>query len=214
MADRRRPNIVLLVVIAIAVLAIAAVLVSSSGGDDDDATSSPAPSSTATGGGAETGTVRVEGTALPPFDSTDDDPAVGMQAPVVDGRTFAGSTISIGTGPTVLVFVAHWCPHCQREVPRLVDWFGAGVPDGASLQGVATSINPDRPNYPPSTWLTREKWAFPTLVDDDASTAAQAYGLTAFPYFVVLDAQGKVVARQSGEVDRSGVEELFRAATS
>jgi thiol-disulfide isomerase/thioredoxin len=215
MADRRRPNIVLLVVIAIAVLALAAILVSSGGGGGDDGgSSSPAPSSDASGHDPETRAVKLTGTALPPFEGSDHDPAVGMQAPVAAGTSYAGDDVSIGTGPSVIVFVAHWCPHCQREVPRLVEWFGAAVPKGASLQAVATSINPDRPNYPPSTWLARERWSFPTLVDDDASAAAQAYGLTAFPFFVALDAQGKVVARQSGELDRDGVGALFDKVTS
>jgi thiol-disulfide isomerase/thioredoxin len=216
MADRRRPNIVLLVVIAIAVLALAAVLIGGGGGDDSDATTSSAsqsPSSTASGS-TEAGAVRVSGTALPPFEDAKGDPALGMQAPVVTGTDFAGDAVSIGTGPTLLVFVAHWCPHCQREVPRLVDWFGDSIPGGASLQGVATDIDPRRPNYPPSTWLTREKWTFPTLVDDGSSRAAQAFGLTAFPYFVALDANGKVVARQSGELDRAGVEKLFDEVSS
>ena len=37
------------------------------------------------------------------------------------------------------------------------------------------------------------------LVDDQDSTAAQAYGLSGYPTFVVIDANGKVVDRQSGE---------------
>lgn len=213
MADRRRPNIVVLVVIAMAVIALAAVLVGGRGRHDDATTSSGSPSSTASGTQHETGTVHITGTVLPPFRDASDDPAVGAAAPTVTGTTFAGDAVSIGEGPTLLVFIAHWCPHCQREVPRLVDWFGGGVPGGASIQAVATSISADRPNYPPSSWLTREHWTFPTLVDDADSTAAQAYGLTAFPYFVGIDANGKVVARQSGELDRDGVDALLSAVT-
>src|SRR4051812_41637719 len=101
MADRRRPNIVLLVVIAIAVLAVAALLVGGRG-DDDDATSSgsrsPSSSTGRDSSASETRPVRVRGTVLPPFKSSDDDPAVGMQAPVVDGTSFAGRPVSIGTG--------------------------------------------------------------------------------------------------------------------
>jgi hypothetical protein len=38
------------------------------------------------------------------------------------------------------------------------------------------------------------------LVDAERGTAAAAYGLESFPYFVALDAAGKVTGRASGEL--------------
>ena len=39
--------------------------------------------------------------------------------------------------PKIVVFLAHWCPHCQAEVPRLVDWFGEnGVPDDVDYANI------------------------------------------------------------------------------
>ena len=64
---------------------------------------------------------------------------------------------------------------------------------------MATSTSTQQPNYPPSAWLAREGWRVPVLTDDDGSSAAQAYGLTSFPYFVFIDAGGKVVQRLAGE---------------
>jgi len=40
----------------------------------------------------------------------------------------------------------------------------------------------------------------PVLADDAKQTAATSMGLTSFPYFVFVDAQGKVAARTSGEI--------------
>jgi hypothetical protein len=54
---------------------------------------------------------------------------------------------------------------------------------------------------PPSAWLANEHWPTPVLVDDDKGTAAQAWGLPGFPYFVLVGADGKVKLRLSGEVD-------------
>lgn len=68
-----------------------------------------------------------------------------------------------------------------------------------TLYGLATSIDPDRPNYLPSAWLERESWSVPTLADAADSPAALAFGLSSFPYFVALDAENRVVARASGE---------------
>ena len=44
--------------------------------------------------------------------------------PVIDGRPFDGSPITIGgptDGPTMYVFLAHWCPHCNDEIPELIE---------------------------------------------------------------------------------------------
>jgi cytochrome c biogenesis protein CcmG, thiol:disulfide interchange protein DsbE len=142
------------------------------------------------------------------------DPAVGMMAPKVVGETFSGQTETIAPGskPMVLVFVAHWCPHCQREVPKLADWARGGTRNGVEIRAVATSTTAERPNYPPSAWLAREGFDVPTLADDEAGTAANTYGLTAFPYFVAIDATGKVTARVSGELSKSEFDALVAKA--
>jgi thiol-disulfide isomerase/thioredoxin len=204
----RRPNIVLLVIAAVAVLAIAAVVISSSGGDDDDSASSSSTS--------ETRAVEVTGTALPPFESSTQDPAVGSMTPVVRGQSFDGTTVSVGgKGPSLIVFVAHWCPHCQREVPFLVDYFKQhGMPAGIDVKAVSTSVTEARPNYPPSAWLERESWPAPVLADSATGEAGNAFGLTAFPFFVAIDKDGKVAARGSGELEQPQLEALFKAARS
>jgi thiol-disulfide isomerase/thioredoxin len=206
----RRPNILLLVLAAIVVLAVAAVVVSQAGGDDDSSSSNKTSSSL-----PETRDVAVSGTPLPQLGDAADDPAIGAAAPVVTGEAFDGSKVSIGTGPSLLVFVAHWCPHCQREVPFLVSYFEEhGMPEGVDVYGVATGVDPASPNFPPSAWLDREHWTVPTLVDSADSTTARAYGLSAYPYFVALDKDGEVAARGSGELEAPQLEALFEAARS
>jgi thiol-disulfide isomerase/thioredoxin len=153
----------------------------------------------------QTRAVTVTGTALVPMPDKGDDPAVGVTPPTLQGSSFTGTPITIapGTGgPMLVVFVAHWCPHCQREVPRLVKWIAAGSPP-ANLQifAVSTSVEKDGPNYPPSAWLTRENWPKPAMADDAKDTAAAAWGLKSFPYFVLVGADGKVKYRVTGEVD-------------
>jgi thiol-disulfide isomerase/thioredoxin len=64
----------------------------------------------------------------------------------------------------VVVFVAHWCPHCQAEVPRIVALAKAGKVS-VPIVGVATGTDASAPNYPPSAWLQREGWPYPVLVD-------------------------------------------------
>ena len=113
--------------------------------------------------------------------------------------------------PQVVMFVAHWCPHCQAEVPRIVDLAKQGAFDGLRMSTVATGTNPDYPNYPPSAWLSRENWPFPVMVDSDQSTAAQAYGLSAYPFFVFVGADGKVAGRATGELAPADLTKILDA---
>ena len=49
------------------------------------------------------------------------------------------------------------------------------------------------------------------MVDSPQSTAAQAYGLPSYPYFVFADAQGKVVGRAVGEIAPSDLKRILSA---
>lgn len=169
--------------------------------------SSSSKSDVATGVVSEFSDITVTGDALPAFDSvsTAVDTAIGMPAPVISGKGFTGTSITTeGTGtPMLLLFLAHWCPHCQREVPLLVQWEKDGkTPTGIDVIAVATGTDPANPNYPPSEWLAREEFPalWPVIADSKDKAAANAFGLSGYPYFVLVDAQGKVFKRASGEI--------------
>jgi len=153
---------------------------------------------------AATRPVTVVGAALPELPdraAPDADPARGRPIPEIRGAAFGGAPVAVkGDGkPKVLVLVAHWCPHCQAEVPRLVTWLaGGGVPAGVQVQMISTAVEPSRPNYPPAEWLTRERWPTPVMADDDKATAARALGLSGFPFFVFVAADGTVAGRHAG----------------
>jgi thiol-disulfide isomerase/thioredoxin len=150
------------------------------------------------------GKIEVIGDPLPQFTSEEGDTAVGMMAPVVNGTGFSGNPISTSHGtPMLIMFFAHWCPHCQREVPLLVEWEKSGaVPAGIDVIAIATGTDPANPNYPPSDWLAREQFPalWPVMTDSKSFEAAEAYGLQGYPYFVLVDADGKVAKRMSGEI--------------
>lgn len=157
--------------------------------------------SRSTGPAAEITDASVSGDALPAF-TTGEDPAVGSVAPEISGEAIDGGSIEITPGdgtPKAIAFLAHWCPHCQREVPTVTQWVDDGqLPEGVDLVAVATGNDRNRPNYPPDDWLTREAWPGQTIVDGD-NAAAQAYGLSNYPYWVLVDGEGTVVQRWSGE---------------
>ena len=193
---------------ALAVAALVAVIVAMSG-DDSSTTDAEATA-------FDRAEATVDGTPLPVLPEAGDDPAVGRAAPVLQGQDLDGGQVTQPTSgrPTIILFLAHWCPHCQREVPLVQEWSDAGqLPEDVDLVAVATGITSSRPNYPPSAWLEREHWTAPTIADASGA-AAEAYGLSAFPFWVAVDAQGTVVERRTGELSLAEIEELAAAATS
>ena len=152
---------------------------------------------------AETPVV-VTGMPLPEYPASGTDPAVGMQLPDLEGTSLDGSPMTIRADgrAKAIIILAHWCPHCQAEVPRLVAWLANNPPpDGVDVIGLSTGINETRPNYPPSAWLEREGWELPTLNDDAGSTAYLALGGMSTPGWVFVSADGAVQLRTIGELD-------------
>ena len=193
------------IVAAVAIAAVLAFVLPGTNSPNTGASSSVAPSSSSTAGGGS-GYAALEptisGSGLPDFQNPNDDPAVGLPAPEVSGSDFSGKTVGIKANgrPKVVMFLAHWCPHCQAEVPLVQTWVSAGaVPQGVDVVSVATGIDPSRPNYPPDAWLEREGWTVPTIVDP-SNQVAKAYGLAAYPFWVFIGADGKVAARARGEM--------------
>jgi thiol-disulfide isomerase/thioredoxin len=108
------------------------------------------------------------------------------------------------------MFVAHWCPHCQAEVPAVQEWLDTtGGVSGVRLVAVSTWLAPERDNYPPWTWLKREGWTPPVLADDDAAHVMTAFGGDATPFWVFVDADGNVVARIAGEIDVASLQSVL-----
>lgn len=191
-AQPSRPSLVPIVIgglVMVAVLAVAAVLISS-----PSATELAEPAAAP---------LTIEGGPLPELPASGADPAVGAEIPRLVGTGLNGEIVEIGpaNGAQAIVVVAHWCPHCQAEIPRLSAWLADNdLPEGVRLVTLSTAIDPGRPNYPPSDWLEREGWTAPVLTDDAASSGLAALGLGQFPGFVFVNADGTVASRVTGEI--------------
>lgn len=163
-----------------------------------------------------TGTVAVGGNPLPQFPASGADKAVGVPFPELTGVKVTDSSplaITNDGRPKVLIYIAHWCPHCQKEVPLLTAYFaGKGMPQGVDLYAVSTGVAKDRGNFPPADWLIKEQFPVPTLADDAKNTAFTAAGLTSFPSFVAVGADGTVKLRASGELTVDQFEQVLAAA--
>jgi thiol-disulfide isomerase/thioredoxin len=166
-------------------------------------------------GASEFQNVVVVGDPLPKF-GDGADTAIGMTAPVLEGFGFLGNEVTTTPGtPMLLVFLAHWCPFCQKEVPVLVNWNSSGtVPDNLDVIAVTTGTDEAQPNFPPSVWLANEKWPelWPVLVDNKDQTASNAFGLAGYPFMTLIGSDGKVLWRNSGEISAEALTEAVNAA--
>ena len=162
--------------------------------------------------GLPEGEIRVVGDSLPQYAAeNDDNVALGLAAPTFSAPDQNSEIFQLekNGNSKALLFLAHWCPHCQREVPvvqRFID--SNGVPPGIDVIAVATSIDRGRDNYPPQEWLQREGWSETQIYDLDREIG-EAYGLNAFPYWVFLDKDLNVLARRTGNLPEDMVGALL-----
>jgi thiol-disulfide isomerase/thioredoxin len=191
---------VVLVVVGIA----GAVALGTSGGSSETSTDTVV---TVPGGvqPAEYQKVSATGGLLAPLPESGADTETGKSVAVLKGYDLQGRPISIdpaGEGKaTLVVFLAHWCQFCNREIPVLNKWRESGeVPTGLRVVGITTGSKADQANWPPSKWLTAMKWPFEVMADSEAQEAAAAYGVAGYPFMAFVGANGKITARTSGEV--------------
>jgi len=211
--------------VVIAVVVALIVAIATSGGTSDSSSNGDAAdgSAAATVAGAapeveaaENQPVTIEGQILDPLGDPSRDPSVGAPAPVLRGYSFDGRPVTIEPGDGrshMVVFLAHWCPHCNAEVPRLIEWKNMGmVPEGLDVIGVSTGVAADRPNYPPSEWVVEKQWPWTVLADSVTQDAAMAYGVSGYPFFTIIGADGTVKLRASGEKSIDEIDALVDAA--
>ena len=153
--------------------------------------------------GLPEGETNVTGDLLPEFaGENDDNIALGLAAPMFSAPNENSEIVSLekNGNAKALLFLAHWCGYCQKEVPVVQGFIdSAGVPPGVDVIAIATSIDRGRENYPPQKWLTVEGWSETQLYDLDREIG-EAYGLNAFPYWVFLDKDLNVLARRTGNL--------------
>jgi thiol-disulfide isomerase/thioredoxin len=204
----KTPLVVAVVLVVVGIAAIAAVLATRSDEDepvlaeDETVETNPLPDELV----GEVRSVRVDGTALPPLADPSADTAIGLTAPVLVGESFDGSgaTTASEGGPVMVIFLAHWCPHCNEEIPRLLELEEAGrFPDDLKIIAVSTAVSPDSPGFPPSEWIVEKGWLWPVMADEidianESFVGAEAFGVTGFPFTTVVGADGTVLDRWSG----------------
>lgn len=162
------------------------------------------------------------GTALPAYVAGVEDPALGAKAPLFTTEYLNGEYAFIGGGggpndtAKLMVFVAHWCPLCQAELPEISNWVAEnGLPDGVEIVMVSTFQDADRDNYPPSAWFDAAGWEAPVAVDsEDGEIVTEWFGMPGVPSWVVLTDLNFVLQRGTGPIPPDRLEGLIALAAS
>lgn len=153
--------------------------------------------------------------SLPPFEDTNNDPAVLGEMTIADvtgPEYYTGAEASFaptdGKARVWLVW-AHWCPYCQAELPELTSWYPENADrfPNVELVTVTTAIDETRGNplYP---YLDENQFPFPVVVDNSGELS-QLFGTTAFPFYIVTDAEGTVLLRVAGALGLDSVDQIF-----
>lgn len=195
------PRIIIGLAIGTVVLVAASIAMLSMGGNTSTTTTAPPVE------------LQITGNGLPPLVAGQPDGAIGRLAPSFKGQTITGESLEVvpGSRPTVVLFLAHWCGHCQAEVSVVQSYVDeVGVPSSVDFYAVLGSEDPSGGNYPAEAWLEREGWTIPTIKDAADDRLIFAYGLTAYPYFVVIAPDGTVAGRATGGMDRVGIERMLQ----
>ena len=85
------------------------------------------------------------------------------------------------------------------------------MPTEVDFISVSTASDEIRPNYPPNLWLESEGWPVPVVVDDEAGTVANAFGLSGFPFWVAVGSDGTILFRQMGAISTADFENFAEA---
>jgi cytochrome c biogenesis protein CcmG, thiol:disulfide interchange protein DsbE len=159
--------------------------------------------------------VQVTGTALPKLGpDPSSDPALGMKLPTIEGTSYDGTPVRIDPADgeaKMIVLVAHWCPHCQKEIPALSEFYATNdLPAGSEMYVVSTSASSTQPNWPASSWLAKHPIRGAQVLADSAEfSAADALGLGGFPMFVIVNGEGEIVYRFAGRADPATVNDYL-----
>ncbi|MGI9624841.1 MAG: TlpA family protein disulfide reductase [Acidimicrobiales bacterium] len=171
--------------------------------------------------GNESSDLAFNGVPLPAFTGSGTDEAVGLKAPLFVTNDLDGNRTVVGGGggpndtAKIVVFVAHWCPTCQRELPELTEWLAANdLPNDVEIVVVSTFEDAQRGNHPPKAWVEAVGWPEPVMVDSGGGEIAAAFGMSSVPSWVVLDNTNFVMVRGTGPVAGSSLDYLVELAAS
>ncbi|WP_244954776.1 TlpA disulfide reductase family protein [Winogradskyella helgolandensis] len=143
---------------------------------------------------------------------------IGKIAPDFTAPTPEGNTVSLNDikgKVTIIDFWAAWCGPCRRENPNVVRIYDKYHDQGLEIIGVSLDGNRTQKD-PKQTWLDaieKDKltWTHVSNLQYFQDPVAQLYNINAIPAVFILDAEGKIVAKNlRGNALEAKVKELLQ----
>ena len=131
----------------------------------------------------------------PPSSGTTAPGGLDITLPDVDGELVT-PTAPTGREVFVLTFWATWCQPCQQELTKLSAMYASRKDRG--LRVYAVSIDGPDTAAQVGPWVEREGYPFPVLLDRETQVLTRYNPRGDIPYYVVLDAQGRVLKDHQG----------------
>jgi peroxiredoxin len=138
--------------------------------------------------------------------------AIGSVAPELELRNPDGQTVKLSDlrGKVVLIdFWASWCKPCRMENPNVVRMYNQYKSKGFEIFGV--SLDKEK-----EAWINAIKednltWFHASDLQMWSSPVVRLYGFTGIPYTVLVDEEGKIIAKNlRGEQLERKLEEVLQ----
>lgn len=126
---------------------------------------------------------------------------------LLDGRTVPASQWA--GKPVVIEFWASWCPFCALQNPRLQKLYDATRGTDLRILTISIDANPQLAK----DYVAKRNFTLPVAMETDALCAATG-PRKGLPELLVLDAKGRVVRKEVGEMLEDDVADLARYAHS
>lgn len=131
-------------------------------------------------------------------------PGVGVpdfRGKALDGTVFTKA--SLKGKPVLIQFWATWCGYCRRDQPA-VEEIAQQYRD--KLAVLAVSVREDKATV--QRYLERSPRKTRIVLTQDTNLVA-VFEPRGFPYYVLLDAEGKMVGEQPGAGGKEGLQQLL-----